>query len=193
VSERNTKVPSPLRPTPAAELVLDFVNTHPTAVDEEKLADGPAMAEWLRAASLLADDSLVTDGDAMAVREVRDALVTVLLAHAGESGAEPDPVPAAVEFLGRTGAQHPLVTTLTADGAVLVPAQTGVPGAVGAVLAAVTEVAQQGNWGRIKACRNPPCHSAFYDRTRNLAATYCSPGCSSQVSMRAYRQRKKES
>ncbi|MFE3700405.1 CGNR zinc finger domain-containing protein [Nocardia tengchongensis] len=45
---------------------------------------------------------------------------------------------------------------------------------------------------RIKACCNPPCHFGFIDRTRNRAARYCSPGCGSQVSMRALRQRRKQ-
>lgn len=43
----------------------------------------------------------------------------------------------------------------------------------------------------VKACRNQPCHFGFFDRTRNSSAGFCSPGCSSQASMRAYRQRKK--
>lgn len=66
------------------------------------------------------------------------------------------------------------------------------PGLFGSVLAAATEVAQQGDWVRIKACCNPPCHFGFTDRTRNRTARYCSPGCASQSSMRAYRLRKKQ-
>lgn len=62
----------------------------------------------------------------------------------------------------------------------------------GTVLAAATEVAQHGDWARIKACCNSPCHFGFFGRTRNRAARYCSPGCGSQASMRAYRRRKRE-
>jgi predicted RNA-binding Zn ribbon-like protein len=36
-----------------------------------------------------------------------------------------------------------------------------------------------------------PCHVSFLDKTRNSAGLYCSAACSSQVSMRSYRQRQK--
>jgi predicted RNA-binding Zn ribbon-like protein len=60
------------------------------------------------------------------------------------------------------------------------------------VLAAATELALSGQWARIKACRNEPCHFAFFDRSKNTSAGYCSTQCSSQASMRAYRARRKE-
>jgi predicted RNA-binding Zn ribbon-like protein len=67
-----------------------------------------------------------------------------------------------------------------------------VAGAFAGVLAAATELALSGQWARIKACRNEPCHFAFFDRSKNTSAGYCSTQCSSQASMRAYRARKKD-
>jgi predicted RNA-binding Zn ribbon-like protein len=74
----------------------------------------------------------------------------------------------------------------------MVRVMSGVPAALGTVLAATVELAQSGEWGRIKACRNPPCHFGFFDRTRNSSAGFCSPSCRSQASMRAYRARRKQ-
>ncbi|MFC6579839.1 CGNR zinc finger domain-containing protein [Planomonospora parontospora] len=196
---------SPLSPPEAADLVLDFVNTRPIGGREERLADAPAAARWLRAAGLAHEGTLVTEADAAAARELRQALVTVLLAHAGEhaGGGPGDGGPGgggpgggttleeAEAHLRRSGALYPLSPVVTAHDVRLVPAHGGVPGAFGGLLAAVAELARGGLWARVKACRNPPCHLGFYDRTRNCSAAYCSPKrCGAQVAMRSYRSRR---
>ncbi|MER6976156.1 CGNR zinc finger domain-containing protein [Streptomyces carpinensis] len=122
---------------------------------------------------------------------MRDALVTVLLAHSGDEPSLGAPLEAAEQHLRRVGRLYPLVTVVTAEGARLSCEQTGVARAFAGVLAAVTTFAQRGDWGRVKACRNPPCHFGFFDRTRNGGALYCSPSCGSAVSMRQYRERKR--
>jgi hypothetical protein len=58
----------------------------------------------------------------------------------------------------------------------MVRVMSGVPAALGTVLAATVELAQSGEW----------------DRTRNSSAGFCSPSCRSQASMRAYRARRKQ-
>ncbi|MBG0817349.1 ABATE domain-containing protein [Planomonospora sp. ID82291] len=187
---------SPLSPLEAADLVLDFVNTRPIDGREERLADASTTARWLHATGLLHDGALVTEADAAAARELRQALVVVLLAHAGEPvGGGPGESGTALEeaeaHLRRSGALYPLSPVVTAHDVRLVPAREGMPGAFGGLLAAVAELARDGTWTRVKACRNPPCHLGFYDRTRNCSAAYCSPRrCGAQVAMRSYRSRR---
>ncbi|MBB5965636.1 CGNR zinc finger domain-containing protein [Planomonospora venezuelensis] len=182
---------SPLSPPEAADLVLGFVNTRPIAGQEERLADAPSAALWLRAAGLVPPEALVTEGDAATARELREALVAVLLAHAGEPDGDGAPLEAAEAYLRRSGALYPLSPVVTAQDVRLLPAHTGVAGAFGSLLAAVAELARHGTWTRLKACRNPPCHLGFYDRTRNSSAAYCSPrSCGAQVAMRSYRSRR---
>jgi predicted RNA-binding Zn ribbon-like protein len=177
---------TPLRPSAAAALVLAFVNTRPIDGAPERLGDGALMADWLAEVGLPGSATLVTDADAAAARELREALVGVLLAH---SGAETDT--AAEEHLRRSGELHPVLPIVTTTDAGFRPAQPGVPGAFGRILSASAELAVRGTWLRIKACRNPPCHLGFYDRTRNASAAYCNPRrCGTQVAMRAYRARK---
>ncbi|GGW62005.1 CGNR zinc finger domain-containing protein [Streptomyces xantholiticus] len=178
-----------LSPSAAAEVVLTFVNTRAIDGTREDLLDGAAFSRWLQKEDLIDSASLVTDADAAAARELRDALVLVLLAHAGEqddqgrTGAE--------EYLRRSAELYPLAPVITASGVHLAPTRSGVPGALARVLAAASEVALRGAWMRLKACRNPPCHLGFYDRTRNSSAAYCSPNrCGAQVAMRTYRSRK---
>ncbi|MEU4622133.1 CGNR zinc finger domain-containing protein [Actinoplanes sp. NPDC023801] len=178
---------SPLIAPPQAALVLDFVNTKADGGHDERLGDAADLERWLAGAGLIEPGTVVTAADAAAARELRDAVVTVLLAHSGEAGAE---LPAAESHLRRAAALHPLIPVISAGGLALVSGQAGVPAAFGSILAAVADIAATDRWGRLKACRNPPCHFGFFDRTRNGSATYCSPGCGSQVSMRALRRRR---
>ncbi|MFF0425419.1 CGNR zinc finger domain-containing protein [Streptomyces sp. NPDC004520] len=185
--------PSPRTVTPTVETVLAFVNTRADGSGRRELfEDGRSFAAWLAERDEFDGDSVVTDADAAVARELRDALVTVLLAHSGDEEGLGEPLQHAERHLRRVGSLHPLATVVTADGAELASPQTGVPGVFGTVLAAVTTLAQSSNWGRIKACRNPPCHFGFFDRTRNGAGLYCSTGCGSQVSMRKHRQRQRQ-
>ncbi|MFF3609190.1 CGNR zinc finger domain-containing protein [Streptomyces sp. NPDC002463] len=185
--------PSPRTVTPTVETVLAFVNTRTDGSGRRELfGDGDSFAAWLAERDEFGGDPVVTDADAAVARELRDALVTVLLAHTGDEESLGEPLLRAERHLRRVGSLYPLATVITADGAELASPQAGVPRAFGTVLAAVTTLAQSSDWGRIKACRNPPCHFGFLDRTRNGKGLYCSTGCGSQVSMRKHRRRQRQ-
>lgn len=171
--------------------LLDFVNTRADAGGRQELfGDGVALSAWLDGRAL-SDGAAATDADAASARELRDALVTVLLGHSGEelSGEE---VELAGRRLERAGKLYPLTARVDSGGVSLVSEQRGVARLLGTVLASVTMRASRGEWDRIKACRNPPCHFGFIDHTRNGSGQYCSTACSSQVAMRKYRARRKE-
>ncbi|GGJ28088.1 CGNR zinc finger domain-containing protein [Streptomyces brasiliensis] len=183
----------PRAESPETELVLAFVNTRADGDGRQELfGDAGAFSAWLSAHDRAGGQNIVTAADAATARELRDALVTMLLAHSGDQDSLGAPLEAAEQHLRRAGSLYPLVSVVTADGATLTSEQTGVAGVFARVLAAVTTFAQQGDWQRLKACRNPPCHFGFFDRTRNGAARYCSPSCGSAVSMRNYRERKRQ-
>jgi predicted RNA-binding Zn ribbon-like protein len=174
------------------ELVLAFANTHADAGDRvERFTDTAGLTSWLGEVAWSGAEPArtVTDSDVVEARELRDAMVTVLLSH---SSAASDPaVRSAEAILERAGDKCPVAVRLSGAEARLGPGCSGVAGAFAGVLAAATELALSGQWARIKACRNEPCHFAFFDRSKNTSAGYCSTQCSSQASMRAYRARKK--
>ena len=189
---------SPMAPPPSVALVLEFVNTHADGGGRiEQFDDAAGLRGWLNRIELPEElkadggDLEVTGADAASARELRDALVTLLLAHSGEADSLGEPLAEAESYLQRVASRYPLTSMISAGGVTLRAGQTGVPGLLATVLAGITELAQSGAWSRVKACRNPPCHFGFFDRTRNTSAGFCSPGCASQASMRAYRQRKK--
>jgi predicted RNA-binding Zn ribbon-like protein len=117
-------------------------------------------------------------------REVREALRELLIAN----NEHRSPSAAAAETLERTAARAHLTVRLSPS-AELVPLAGGVEGALGAVLAAAFDCMRDGNWPRLKACRN--CHWAFYDESRNRSAAWCSMQlCGNRLKTRAYRRRK---
>jgi predicted RNA-binding Zn ribbon-like protein len=158
----------------AADLLVSFANS------------GDGLATWL---ARHAGEPVVDEGDLVSAGDLRAALLTLLRAHSG--CAAPDEVSAAQAYLRRVAVRYPLVSRIGPEGCTLAPAQDGVLGVFGAVLAAVTDLAYQGDWTRVKLCKNTVCHEAFFDRTRNSSALYCSAACNSQASMRAYRSRRK--
>lgn len=175
----------------SSELLLGFVNTGPHGSGQvELLGGGAALGQWLVSAGLMAEGEGVTQADAVAARELREALSTVFRAHSGcADGAML--LPEAEIHLQRTAERHPLTPKLTADGCVFVPSQSGVFGAFGALFAAAADLASRGAWSRMKMCKNISCHSGFFDKTRNSSGLYCGSSCTSQVSQRAYRSRLK--
>lgn len=173
----------------AGELLLRFVNTRSIVGSPEYLLNAETAQRWLAESGLTGPGDFVSEADAAALRELRTALVALLKSHVGAS--DPGEVRLAEEALARAALAHPLAPRIGARRAALAPAQGGVPGAVGAILAAAAAVAfDEREWARYKACKNPICYLGFRDHSRNSSAVYCSHNCSSQVSMRAYRQRK---
>lgn len=177
-------------------VVLTFANTHPDGggrterfVDADGLRGWLGQNDWLGAAPTRAP---ITDADAAEARELRDALVTVLLVHSRTADITTEQVDEAESVLRRAAERYPVMAQIDRGGARLQPARDGVPGTLGAVLAAVGELSLAGDWSRVKACRNEPCHFAFVDKTRNTSAAFCSPECASQSSMRAYRARRRK-
>ncbi|MBZ9640946.1 CGNR zinc finger domain-containing protein [Streptomyces sp. PSKA30] len=172
---------------------MQFVNTHPAGPHRlpERFGSARDLHAWLLEKAMGSETTHVTEADAASARELREALITVLLAHSGDKDTTPEVLAEAEGYLRHAASRYPLVTVVTASGASLVPAQTGIPGLFGTVLANVTELAQAGVWDRVRACRHQPCHFGFFDRTRNRTAVYCGTKCGSRESMRAYRKRKK--
>jgi predicted RNA-binding Zn ribbon-like protein len=157
----------------ASDLLVAFLNTRPIGGARDTLHD------WLaRRAGEPIDRADVAAGE-----EFRANLLVLL--RASPSSA------AAASYLNRVANRYPLVLIISAEGGRVGPAQSGVPGVFGALLAAITDLTYRGIWARVKVCHNVGCHRAFFDKTRNTSGLYCGPACSAQASTRAYRNRQK--
>jgi len=172
------------------DLVLGFANTHGHLGRlPERFADSAGLRDWLSQQPVDSKVLVITAADVIEAREIRDALVTVMVSHADAEAASADELVVAEQALQRAAQRYPLQANITREGAGLSSAQPGLAGVIGSVLASVIELAQSGQWNRFKACRN--CHHSFVDQSRNASATFCRTSCKSQAGMRAYRSRQR--
>jgi predicted RNA-binding Zn ribbon-like protein len=178
-------------PTPQAapgelELVRQFVNTNDVEDGIEDLATPELLGEWMRTHGLDVGEGPLAKRDVSRAITVREALRALLLANGGE------PLDAgAVETLNETAARAGLRVGFGDDGnPSLRPAQEGIDGALASLLAIVFQSMVEGTWPRLKACRADTCQWAFYDKSKNRSAHWCSMAvCGNRAKARSYRHR----
>ena len=177
--------PGGREPAPGSlRIVQAFVNTVDREHGPDLLDDGAGFAEWLDRNLLPAD---AEGADLAAVREVREALRSLLWANNGEPH---DPQARAV--LERAARRAQLEPSFPPDGAALVPRAGGVDAVIGRILAAAFAAMLDGSWTRLKACPAELCGWAFYDRSSNASATWCSMSvCGGRAKAGAYYRRRR--
>jgi predicted RNA-binding Zn ribbon-like protein len=160
-------------PAPGAlALVQDFVNTVDREHGPDLLDDAAGFLEWLSLRDLGGAPSApppISTADLDRARELREALRVLLLANHG------NPVPEGVRgVLEQAADRAGLRVRLPPEGAALVPVSNGVDGALGQVVSGAVVAMWDGTWRRLKACPRSVCQWAFYDRSTNASATWCS-------------------
>jgi predicted RNA-binding Zn ribbon-like protein len=177
--------PGGREPAPGSlRVVQAFVNTVDREHGPDLLDDGPGFAEWLDRNLLPADGA---ETGLATAREVREALRALLRANNGE----PDD-PRARAVLDAAARRARLEPTFPPDGAALVSQADGVDAAIGRILAAAFAAMLDGSWTRLKACPAELCGWAFYDRSTNASATWCSMSvCGGRAKAGAYYRRRR--
>ncbi|HET8756590.1 MAG TPA: CGNR zinc finger domain-containing protein [Solirubrobacteraceae bacterium] len=180
--------PGGREPAPGSlELVQAFVNTIDREHGPDLLDDDAGLRDWLERRMLPAD---LAPGDRERAREVREALRALLLANNHDHPRDP----AAQDVLEGAARRARLEPAFPPDGATLVPRAGGVDGALGRILAAAFTAMVDGSWARLKACPREICGWAFYDRSTNASATWCSMRvCGGRVKAGAYYRRRRAS
>src|SRR5829696_5075539 len=171
-------------------LVQMLVNTVDREHGPDLLSDVDGLRDWLAARGLLepgGEWAGVVSRDLDAARDLREALRALMHANNGapeEQGAR--------GVLEAAAARAELRATLPPEGPELVPARGGVDGALGRVVAAAFAAMLDGSWPRLKACPRDVCGWAFYDRSSNASATWCSMAvCGGRVKAGAYYRRRR--
>jgi predicted RNA-binding Zn ribbon-like protein len=177
--------PGGREPAPGSlRVVQAFVNTVDREHGPDLLDEGPGFAEWLDRNLLPADGA---ETGLATAREVREALRALLRANNGE----PDD-PRARAVLDAAARRARLEPTFPPDGAALVSQADGVDAAIGRILAAAFAAMLDGSWTRLKACPAELCGWAFYDRSTNASATWCSMSvCGGRAKAGAYYRRRR--
>jgi predicted RNA-binding Zn ribbon-like protein len=180
----STTEPSGRAPAPGPlRLVQEFVNTLDAEAGEDLLADRRTFTAWLHEQEPAVTGPPPSDHDIAAATELREALRALLHVNAG---GKPDADAAAL--VNRMSAEAPVRVELGPDGAVTLHGD----GILAAVLAAAATAMLDGSWPRLKACVDPDCGWAFYDRSRNRSGQWCDMAvCGSRHKVRAYRSRRR--
>lgn len=170
-------------------LVQDFVNTRELEQAREEIGTPQALRAWLVDRGLLAPGP-VSGEDHAAALKLREAVRHLLLVNNGAPLDDSD-----LDLLNRLAAESDLRPRFVSGGrVVLEPAASGVAGALGRLLAAVSASMAEGTWGRLKACADDGCQWAFYDRSKNHSGHWCSMEvCGNRAKARQFRQRRRAS
>lgn len=186
-------------PKPAPEplaVVQDFVNTRSHFHGSDMLATTDESTAALTALGLLADGDHLEESDRQRLVAFREALRGLLLAHNSSADHEAEPG-ACAKTLDELAGPVSMGVRFSPDGRpALRPTAEGEPvdRAIGRLLAVMATAETEGNWKRLKACRNKGCRWAFYDASRNRSGRWCDMNvCGVRHKMRAYRERQAES
>jgi len=176
------------KPAPMPLLVVQsFVNTWEADSGTDVLADPASAHQWLRDAGLLGapDDE---DVDLVMARQLREA-IRALLVHSG-GGEAPDR--STLEALAGLAERCRLRPVILADGTVeLWPAAEAGTGGLTKLFLIVRDAQRDGTWQRLKACRNPDCRWAYYDRSHAGRGAWCDMAvCGNRIKNRNLRSRR---
>jgi predicted RNA-binding Zn ribbon-like protein len=154
----------------------------------EKLSTPESLRDWLVEHNLLPSETQLDDMALGRALDLRETLRALLLAN-NEGAVDSQ----ALATLNRVAGHACLVVQFGLDGqARLEPGAEGIDGALGRLLAIVVAAMIEGNWARLKACRNDICRWAFYDASKNQRGAWCSMAiCGSRIKARAYRSRQR--
>lgn len=177
-------------PAPADDLalLLAFVNTLDVEAQTDDIAQARGLRAWFRAHGLGGAAMDVSDADVRDAKALREGLRALLLANNGVHPAD-EALARLEELLPRL----PLHLGLRGQRLKSLPFGAGPRAALAEIAARAAEAMAGPRWPRLKACRNPDCLWAFYDRSRNLSHRWCSMNvCGNRLKARRYRQRSRK-
>jgi predicted RNA-binding Zn ribbon-like protein len=182
VSEEETK------PAPMPLLVVQsFVNTWEGDSGRDLLGEPASAHQWLRAAGLVgAADA--EDVDVATARDLREAIRALLVHNAG--GEAPDDL--ALATLVGLAERCRLRPVVLSGGVVeLRPDEEPRTSGLATLLLIIRDAQRDGTWARLKACRNPDCRWAYYDRSHAGRGAWCDMAvCGNRIKNRNLRSRR---
>lgn len=167
-------------------LVLQsFVNTWEGDSHQDLLEDPVEGPRWLRAVGLAHGAGV----DLAQAREVRECIRALLVSNgSGDPGDSTDLAP--LRSLAEAAA---LRAVLRDDGTVDVHAGED-DATLAALLLIMRDAQRDGSWSRLKACRNPDCRWAYYDRSHASRGAWCDMAvCGNRMKNRSLRSRRSAS
>jgi predicted RNA-binding Zn ribbon-like protein len=173
------------KPAPMPLLVVQsFVNTWEGDSGVDLLVDPEAGQRWLEEAGLAPGPGI----DLTQVRAVREGIRTLLVEKSGERGKDPEGR-RALEALAENARLRLVVEGDEVN--VKSEADEGLSFLATTLLLIIRDAQRDGSWARLKACRNPDCHWAYYDRSHAGRGAWCDMAvCGNRIKNRNLRTRR---
>jgi len=171
-------------------LVQSFVNTWDGDHGSDLLLDPAAACDWLAAAGLWHAGRAPESADLDLARRVRESIRAILVANAGG----PQPAPGDLQALQAAAQASRPGLKVGPGGQISLQGEPAGPLDAGLVtlLLAIRDAQRDGTWQRLKACGNPDCRWAFYDRSHSRAGAWCDMAtCGNRIKNRRLRQRQR--
>ena len=174
------------KPAPMPLLVVQsFVNTREADSGVDLLDDPGSARLWLRDAGLLDD---AEEADLVTVRELREA-IRALLVHNGGGAFPDDSTLRALRAFAQSSRLRPVI--ISGGSIELRPDETVGTGGLARLLLIIRDAQRDGTWQRLKACRNPDCRWAYYDRSHAGRGAWCDMAvCGNRIKNRNLRSRR---
>ena len=171
-------------------LVQSFVNTWDGDHGSDLLLEPAAARAWLTEAGLWSTERLPAPADLHVARGVREGIRAMLVANSGGSL----PTPGELQPLRAVAkASRPALQVGSGGQVSLSTEPASEPGTdLLALLLVIRDAQRDGTWPRLKACGNPDCRWAFYDRSHSRAGAWCDmASCGNRIKNRRLRQRQR--
>jgi predicted RNA-binding Zn ribbon-like protein len=171
-------------------LVQSFVNTWDGDHGSDLLLDRAASRGWLAGAGLWGADRAPEPAEMDLARRVREGIRAMLVAN----GGGPPPAPGDLQAVQAVAQHWRPVLQVGPGGQVSLVTEPAGPLEAGllTLLLVIRDAQRDGTWQRLKACGNPDCRWAFYDRSHSRAGAWCDMAtCGNRIKNRRLRQRQR--
>jgi predicted RNA-binding Zn ribbon-like protein len=168
-------------------LVQSFVNTWDGDRGSDTLLDPAAARDWLTKAGLWSAERAPDPAELQLARGVREDIRAMLVANSGG----PPPEPGELQPLQAVArACQPALQVSPGGQVSLGPTADRPDAGLLTLLLVIRDAQRDGTWRRLKACSNPDCQWAFYDRSHSGVGTWCDMAiCGNRIKNRRLRQR----
>jgi predicted RNA-binding Zn ribbon-like protein len=171
-------------------LVQSFVNTWDGDHASDLLLDPAAARGWLSGAGLWSADRAPEPAELDLARRVREGIRAMLVAN----GGGPPPAPGDLQAIRDVAHDTRPALQVGPGGQFSLGAERAghLEAGLLALLLVIRDAQRDGTWQRLKACGNPDCRWAFYDRSHSQVGAWCDMAtCGNRIKNRRLRQRQR--
>lgn len=180
------------KPAPGDLLLLQaFVNTFEGDTAVDLLSETASANTWLHDSGLVAAGTDLDDASLLRLREMREALRSLLVHNAGFG----EPSSANLALLNKSAKGSTIGLRIDAHDQCWVQAEPAGTDPVGIAVARlvliIRDAQREGTWERLKACSRSECRWAYYDRSHSQKGRWCDMAtCGNRVKNQMLRSRR---